>query len=151
MTRLTSPTCPCDQDAPCICLITFGITTVCSGYFFDLKKKRQQVQNSHPVDKTFKVYNAPAPAIQYQLLKGFSLIWRDMECTVHPRGSGLLVTVGWSWAEASAAGVTAGLAAGAVGSRGARAGVGWEPLAAETHAQQVLNIQNSTCRTHNHT
>lgn len=25
-----------------------------------------------------------------------SLIERDLECTVHPRGSGLLVTVGWS-------------------------------------------------------
>lgn len=25
----------CDQEAPCIYLITFGITTVCSGYFLD--------------------------------------------------------------------------------------------------------------------
>lgn len=54
------------------------------------------MQNLHPVEKTFKVYNAPATALQYQLLKGFSLIWRDLDRTVHPRGSGLLVTVGWS-------------------------------------------------------
>lgn len=62
------------------------------------------------------------------------LSWRDLECPLHPCGSGLLVTVAWSWSEASAAEDTAGVAVGEVGPVGARAGAGGEPPAAETQA-----------------
>lgn len=100
------------------------------------KKKRHQVQNLHSVDKTFKVFISimPWPQLVNTICWKDSLIWRELWSAVHPRGSGLLVTVGWSWAEASAAGVTAGLAAGAVGSREAPpAGIRLELLAVETH------------------
>lgn len=59
--------------------------------------------------------------------------------------------MGWSWSEASAAGVTAGLAVDVAVSGEAQDGLGGGSLAAETHAQQVLNAQNSAFRTYNHT
>lgn len=64
------------------------------------------------------------------MLKGLSLSWRDLECTVHPQGSGLLAIVGGSWSEASAG--TAGLGVDEVGSSMTQAGAGEETLA-ETH------------------
>ena len=69
------------------------------------------------------------------MLKGLSLSWKDLECTVHPQGSGLLAIVGGSWSEASAAGGTAGLGVDEVGSATTQAGAGEEPLAAETQCK----------------
>lgn len=127
-------------------LKTFGITSVCSGYFLViwLKKKKDtkykiRIQLTRHLRCLISIMLCPQ--LSNTSCWKDSLIWRDLGCPVHPRGSGLLATVGWSWAEASAPRVPAALAGGALGSEEVWAGVIWEPLAAKTHIQQVLNIQ----------
>lgn len=115
-------------------MITFGITNVCSGYSLVIglgvgqkkKKKRHQVQNLHPVDKTrlrrhFSVEDPglPTPAVNARSLP------RDG----HPRGSGTLAATGWSCLETSSSGGTAGLARGAEASGEALVGDGGDLLA----------------------
>lgn len=88
------------------------------------------MQNAHPVDKSSKVFlsrcSGPCPRAA---ALGRTLSLATLECTGHPRGSGLLATEGWFWWEASVAGVTAGLAVELGGSAEAWAATGGERLA----------------------